>query len=263
MALGHFTKLGPAPFVFTDMIGPEDCHFAGMGDPFEGVEGSTEKCECCGKKISWRCVITDANDKPHVVGRTCASTATDLVGVSLRDAELKAKRAIVRTWMSEEGGKEFREWCSKQEHPKGWKNKSLFSDLQYWCGRGNEKGLPKLRKALKAFGKGDAAELLEAEKKAEAHRLAKKKQRAAGWIRSDLKYRLQEEKQSDPWEIADEFGSDWPEETKAKYEAHLREKHGERRDWEAEEAKIDALTDDEAWADAEKRGRIVRGSYQH
>lgn len=132
MTLAHFAKLGPGPFQVTDMVGPEDAAYGGT-NPFDGIKGDTGLCECCGHKISWRVVLQDAKGNPHVVGRRCAQQASDLKGVSLRDAELRARRNFVAHWMDQRTGASFRSWCAKQPHPKGWNGKSLLHDLDYWC----------------------------------------------------------------------------------------------------------------------------------
>jgi|GEM_PF-3033929 len=268
MALAHFSKLGPAPFTVADMIGPDDAIYGGS-DPFEGVEGAHDRCECCGKKLSWRVLLVDGAGKPHVVGRSCAAQAEDLKGVSLRDAELKAKRRVLDTWMTSEHGAAFREWASKVPHPKGWSGRSLLDDLRYWTRRKGADALPKIRKALKAFGAGDAAELLEEERKAEAHREAKKRRKAAYDIRYRLRSKLEEEKRTDPWEVHEWFKArhlndlDADPAFLAKYnaqeEAKLRKLYGEPKDWDARFAALEAMTDDELWTAAEKAGWVYRG----
>lgn len=258
MTLAHFTKLGPGPFRVTDMVGPEDAAYGGI-NPFEGIEGDTGLCECCGKKISWRVVLRDANDNPHVVGRRCAQRASDLEGVSLRDAELRARRNLVTHWMHRETGAAFRSWCAKQPHPKGWKGKSLLHDLDYWCrGRtARTSGVTRLLAALKAFGENDVSALLDGAKRAQEHRLARKQERHAYYIRERL---IEGMREGTPWEPLDWYAEE-PEEI-PRIRAKLVAKHGSEPDWAAMKAEIRAMTPAELWAEADRHNWIQNGKYR-
>lgn len=262
MAIGHFEKLGPSPFTVVDMVGPDDSF---IGDsPFKGVEGDTDRCECCGKKLSWRVILNDNSGKPHVVGRSCAETATDLKGVSLRDAELKAKKKMITHWMASKEGAEFRTWATTIPHPKGWRGKTLLDDLNYWTRKGTEKGLSKLRKALKAYGQNDAGELLDAERKAQDHRAAKRRKNAAYLIRNRMMMDLRHARDLDPWtqdiEVAKTLGDS--DETIEKLKADLLKRYGEPKDWDAKEKEIRELNDEALWNEAEKRGWVRDGRYR-
>ncbi len=278
-----FAKLGPGPFRFIDLIGPEDFVMAG-DNPFEGIEGDQSKCEHCGSRLSWRAIVEDANGQGHVVGRTCASRAMDLTGVALRALEVKAKRGFITKWMSSEDGAEFRKWCATQPHPKGWASKSLLSDLQYWIGRDGIKNMSKIRKALKAFGKGDCTELLAEEVAAQAHRLEKAQARYFDNIKVAAKAALKSERaktcrfaifiemcvetcdnafrayrtHKDQARMEAEVDAALAE-SKA-LQAKLREQGHVPFPTQARTAEIDAWTQAEAWAFAESKG-WVRGSF--
>jgi hypothetical protein len=203
----------------------------------------------------------------------------DITGVRLRDAELKAKQQIVETWMRSENGKDFRDWCVSQPHPKGWNGKSLLNDVQYWLGRGMDKGLPKLRKALKAFGKGDAAELLEAEKKAEAHRLEKAKRNGVPRLRNYFKSQIKSEQDCDPFsktfdiwfevlEAEQAAGKSKGEareiawKAKANAEKELEAQGKKRRDYDAEKKAIDEMSEQDIWQKGLDNHLIRNGKVQ-
>lgn len=151
---------------------PEDTSMEGELD---GLEGDSDRCACCGAKISYRCVLdSKTTGRRFWVGRKCASNMTDVELAQLESAERKAIKAFCEMIAWGKDGEKFRTWAATQPHPKRWKGKTLQDDARYWAGR-SKQGYPKLKKMWKAFGKGDATDILAAADKAEDLRTRRRK----------------------------------------------------------------------------------------
>lgn len=117
--------------------------------------------------------------------------------------------------------------------------------------------MPRLRAALNAFGKNDVSALLDAENRAQEHRLARKQKRNAYYIRERL---VESMREGTPWEALDWYAEE-PEEV-PRIRAKLVAKHGPEPDWAAMEAEIRSMTPAQLWAEADRKDWIQNGRYR-
>lgn len=246
----HIRSLGPAPFRYLELVGPTDAVYLKNSDPFTGIEAPHDRCACCNKRISWRVIVGDADGGRHVMGRTCAQKLDDLKLIEFREQELKVKRAFVKRYLYMTP--DFVAWCRKQPHPKGWENKSLF-DYLAWLGNKPSRAFKPLLMAVKAFGAGDDAdEVFAVEKKRQQRQRARKHARFAWTIREYLKNHPLRGTPFAPLEDLD----DCTTLLKRTREA-LERKHGPM----PEPLDANAMSDEELWAEADKRKWIHRGRF--
>jgi len=102
--------------------------------------GESDRCECCGSRISWRCLCEDEDGDLHWFGMTCASKVID--AGSIEEAKAKREKRLCRSYRNatfEVDG--FQEWCRTQPHPKGWDNRTLLGYIVFYSKNGTDKSV--------------------------------------------------------------------------------------------------------------------------
>jgi len=141
-------KLGTASFKALALLTPSDDGWGAKGIKLPATDGNV--CDCCGKAITYRVIVEDANGTTFWLGRACASTFANLDKAIIVELE---KRAIRDALTSDSP---FARWAVSQPHPKGWAGQTLLDDTRYWYNRGKD---AIVRRALDAFASGDTTKI--------------------------------------------------------------------------------------------------------
>lgn len=94
--------------------------------------GEQGKCAHCGKKLVYNVICQNERGDVFVLGRDCAKADDSVHKLSLKSVEEKAADAQLRSLVK---SPEFEAWAKAKPHPKGWANKTLLDDVQFWVTR--------------------------------------------------------------------------------------------------------------------------------
>ena len=122
-------KLGNSIKVI-EVLSPDCSDIGGTLPPL--TVGEQGKCAHCGKKITWRALCENERGEVFELGLTCAKADDSVHKLTLLSVEEKAQNRMMRAQVA---SAEFVAWASSKPHPKGWNNKTLLDDVQFWMTR--------------------------------------------------------------------------------------------------------------------------------